>query len=770
MVHNLSLQMAHRRARLLSSRSLSERDSSSTGTLPSPPVPLKDHCSVINNNVLYTFQPDAFQSLELGVGEQWHQLSMGVSTSGSSCVRGSSNSQDALYIVGGATNSSMQNYPGLQVYTFRDQKWQTLVPLVPVTQNRQKHGATYLNATSSILIYGGSQNNGYSPSSETFLISTNPPYNVQAFSSDAPPVIQPLLLPFNESHAIMLGGDTRNKQLWTFGPKAGWQWFNASLETGLPSSSQAQASLLDNGKGGKLLEVFDLSRSPNQVTSLILQGTNDLFPSNVVSPGKTKPQKRDGNSADWPAYNSSLAPTATRNGFSLAQDKSGLVVASGGNNQEPISIFNQTGNQWIDANQFFGTTTPSTSSTPTPTASPTTSPAGSHEPSNRGKVLGGTLGGLLGAILLLVLIIFLLLCLRKRQEKKRQNQMDGGYGHDGDRMDFSDRGVDFMKDAGGSFARSAGTSPPMVSGPLGPPMMTHRADVASQKSKRKLFHKQGDSDGSAKSFFSRGKSPTTSSPPMISEPILIGTPDPRAEPRTDTGWSRYFANNSANNLGPGNPRHELNSRHTSTSHSDYTSSSRGALSHAHESAEVQPLNLRPNQPLLQTTSSAPGGHPTGLTVSHSAEPPTPTTTSSSVQPQGDYLENIPESDGTSSWTPIETGDRLSTWEERPASSAYADSVVYPHPGERVRIPNFPRVPSSSRISVGTTDPVQNGDGPGFENVVHRGTPTLSASNGRRLIPVSAQRAEVHSLSRSIEDAEIRPQEAAPQDMSWLNLG
>ena len=706
------------------------------------------------------------------MGGQWHQLSMGVSTSGSSCVRGSSNGQDALYIVGGATNSSMQTYPGLQVYTFGDQKWQTIKPSVPVTQNRQKQGATHLDASYSILIYGGSQNNNYPPSSETFLISTIPPYNVQAFSSNAPPVIQPLLIPFNSSHAIMLGGDTHNEQLWTFGPQEGWQWFNASLENGLPGSREAQATLTDNSEGGKLLQIFNLSASPNQVTSLVLQGTNSTSSLTPESAGKTKSQKRDGNSADWPAYNSSLAPTTTRNGFSLAQGKSGLVVASGGNSQEPVSIFNQTSNQWIDANQFFGVTGhPSSSASPTPTstASPTGSLAGSHGPSNRGRVLGGTLGGLLGAIILLVFIIVLLLCLRKRQEKKRQNQMDNRYARDGDRMDFSDRGAEFMKDAGGSFAISTETSPAMVSGPLGPSLMIPRADVASQKSKRNLFHKQGDSDGSAKSFFSRGKSPTAPSPPMISEPILIGTPDPRIEPRTDTGWSRYFANNSTNNLGPGNQRHELNSRHTSASHSDYTSSSQGILSQAHESAEVQPLNLRSSQPLLQPTTLPPGRQPPGLAVSHDEEPPTPTTMASSVQPQGDYLENIPESDGTSSWTPIETGDRLSTWEERPASSAYADSMIYPHPGERVRIPNFPRVPNSSRTSALTTVPVQIEDVQGLGDVARIGTPTPLDSNTRRLIPAAAQRAEVHSLSQSIEDAEIRPRAPAPQDMSWLDL-
>ena len=128
---------------------------------------------------------------------------MGVPTNGSACIHGAVNGQDSFIVLGGST--SAQNYQGMQYYSFGNNTWSSETPLTPVAENRLGHGAVYLNQSSSILMYAGFQDNSYAPSSQTFVIQTAPPYNIQAFESDATPVMHPLMIPWNTTHALMLG-------------------------------------------------------------------------------------------------------------------------------------------------------------------------------------------------------------------------------------------------------------------------------------------------------------------------------------------------------------------------------------------------------------------------------------------------------------------------------------------------------------------------------------------------------------------------------------
>ena len=798
---------------------------------PTPPVQLHDHCSVIYNNTLYTYQVNAFQSLPLQDGAQWSKLPMGIATNGSTCVFGtSSDGQDSLYVVGGVTTPSTTNYSGLQRFSFGQKKWEECAPTVNVTSNRQYHGSTFLNSSASILIYAGSQDNNFAPSSQTFLVSTTPPFNVRAFSSHAPPVINPLVMPWNASHALMLGGDSQNKKLFTFGPDDGWQQLNVSLSDGLNDSSKVQAVLEFGSDGSKVLEMFDTSTSPNQITTLLLQNANiqggsDPQPQSNTpsSPSQsrqppTKRPKRDTTLADRPAYNSTLAPHDIRNGFSLAQAPTGLIVASGGDAENPVALFNQTANQWIDPTTFFGSINPMSyvqapSSTPslTPTSSPApvaASPTGQSSPSSASAspssptpasrhdliILGATLGAVFGTAALLLLALLIIRCIRRRKNNigRRTRDFDLDSKHE---MDFADQGADFMKEAGGSLASrhrrddsgNSNTSVAIMSG-------TARSDSA--QSKRGFLHKPGDSGGSSKSFFSRARSPLAPSPPLISHPVMtthpgeapgnpLASPEPRTEPRTaETGWSKYFNNNSSTNLGalpPSAIRHDSGSRpttYTSQSLSDYESS-RVTSSHPHESAEVQPLNLRASQPYPPHTHavSPTSGLPlTGLAVSSGGlghEPSSPSTPVSDIDEEDDYRQNSSqgqEHEGTAAWTPVERG---STWEERPISSVYADSVIYPHPGERVRIPNFPRVPSggnslrNSQVEGGRWIPNSATRDFGATGVPDR---ELPEPGNRRALPATGT-SEARTFPR-------RPEELGPrgrggtqtEDMSWLNLG
>lgn len=794
---------------------------------PAPPVELKNHCSVIYNNTLYTYQVDAFQSLALEDGAKWSQLPMGIATNGSTCVQGSTDGQDSLYIVGGVTNSSTTTYSGLQRFAFGQQKWEECAPAVNVTNNRRYHGSTFLNSSSSILIYAGSQDGSFAPSSQTFLISTSFPFNVKAFSSDAPPVINPLMLPWNSSHALMLGGDPQNRKLFTFGPDDRWQQLQVSLSGGLKDSSKVQAVIESGSDGSKVLEMFDASVSPNQISTLVLQDADtgsahqsqtSNAPSSPSSSASTRPpaerRKRDTTLADRPAYNSTLAPHDVRNGFSLAQAPTGLVVTSGGDPGNPVALFNQTANQWIDPIAFF-TPTPPTSIEPpssTSTISPTSttasstvrpSPSSTSSPSSASgstptrrhdlTILGATLGAVLGTAVLLILALLITRCIRRRKSNigRRTRDFDVDSKHE---MDFADQGADFMKEAGGSLASrhrrdDSGHSNTSIA------IMSGGARSDSQHSKRGFFHKPGDSDGSTKSFFSRTRSPLAPSPPPISHPIMtaypgeasgnpLASPEPRTEARTtETGWSKYF-NNSSTNLGtvpPGAIRHDSGSRpttYTSQSLSDYESS-RVTSSHPHESAEVQPLNLPASQPYTPNTHvvSPTSGLPSpGLAVSSGGQGQEPSSLSSAVSDideEDDYRQNSSQGqdhEGTASWTPVEGG---SAWEGRPISSVYADSVIYPHPGERVRIPNFPPVPSggnslrNSQVEGGRWIPSSPSRG-----LRAPGTPDreLPEPGNRRALPATGT-SEVRNFPRRPE--EIGPRgRGGPQteDMSWLNLG
>lgn len=819
--------------------------------LPTPPVALKDHCSVIYDNTLYTYQADAFQSLPLREGGSWSKLSLGVPTTGSTCVQGKSDGQDVLFIVGGTTKSSARAYSGLQRYNFKDKSWETCKTEGKVAQNRLLHGSTFLEESSSILVYGGSQDGVTTPSSQTFVISSDPPYTTRALVSEAPPVVKPLMLPWNASHAVMFGGGSQNQQVFTFEPDAGWSKVNVSLPEGLPDSSKVQAAIMPTDDGAKILEIFNMSVSPNDIQLVLLQNatrptksqpspaTASALDPSVISTsisGSGLPvitivpssQKRATSLDDRPPYDKTLAPQEKRDGFSLAQSSDGLVVASGGNDQTVLSIFNLTGNQWVDTDQFFGAPKPKvlinapTSSSTSPAASITSQPSTSASPTpvpsapantqNKSlTILGATLGSVFGVAALLVIILLLLRYLRRKRERKhRGGDFPLDHKHD---MDFADQGADYMREAGGSFGKGdnkhrhniSNTSANSVT------IMGGKRN-SSQQSKRALFHKKGNSDTSAKSYFGRSKSPMAPSPPLISEPILASlpaqsanppqpAPSPRTGPRTDTGWSKYW-NNSSSNIDAmatsGPQQHGSNSRPTTyTSTSDYESS-RITSSNPHESAEVEPLNVRasqlpPNTRVVSPTSGMP--LQTGLALSSGAhtqhEPPTPTTEVSDIDEEDEYrIPSNREPDGTSSWTPIAAGDRGSTWTDRPVSSVYADSMIYPHPGERVRIPNFPGVPSrrpSNRQnprppvrqdSQGSNRGMRSAAAKDFASGPPPSAPPTAPPPSRTPDPPNTRRVMPGYGAYEARTFPRGPDELGPrgrggrdtEDMSWLNLG
>ena len=784
--------------------------------IPKPKVPLKDHCSVIHDGKLYTYQEDAFQSLELKEGGQWDKLDLDTPTKGSTCSLGEFDDQAALIIVGG---TSEKEYHGIQHYIFKDEKWKADRPADEVATNRLRHGAVFLQKSSQILTYGGSQDSKDGLSSQTFVISTKSPYSTSAYNSEAPPVSDPILLQYNASHALMLGGSLNNQKLFVFGPDDGWNELDQDLNGTLQDKGKMQASIFTGSDGSKLLEIFDMNASPNSLSSLNLgTGTKQQKRADyAVAPHHPhKRRKRDTSVKDRPALSDDFLPKDSRSGFSLASDPdSGLLIMSGGNDQSPIAMFNNTGNAWIDPDRFFsGTldeqqTSASASPSPTspstvaaaPTFSPTAAPTEVAQKSNSSKgksltILGGTLGGVLGAILLLAIILLLLRHSKKKRKIQRELQQEEKAGRKSD-MDFMDMGAEFMRSAGGSAAGSNHEREKPD-----PSIQKNHSRGASTQSKRALLHAKGDSEGSQHSFWSRTstKSPVQSTshapshPPQISAPIIsgpsltrsIGSPGSRDE----NGWSRYFMDN--NGLGRSNSAKSGSLRPDTFASQAHTSSSY-APSNGHSSAEVEPLNFRPSQIYPPTGLGVALSH--GVSRASPQRSPTPSVVSD-IEEESEYHHSNSNSQGPETWSPVvssnggEGSSQFTSSDHRISSNT--NSFSYQQTTERIRIPNFP-MPSSGASSVASpsTPVLGQGEQPpipipprsdkreqqGMRNVVSK---DLIRTNSGKLRATGVVRTGTQRVSPSNSTgptarpfprhSEQRNEEGHSEDMSWLNLG
>ncbi|KAK6226818.1 pre-mRNA splicing factor CLF1 [Colletotrichum tabaci] len=440
--------------------------------LPEPKVALENICSVIHDNILYTYAAGAFQSLALEEGAKWKTLTQGESVTGAVCV--GSNPKDAsqagLYIVGGKGASA--DYRGLQKFTYATGKWESITPQDPVTQNRLLHGATYLPGTDQIIMYGGSQDGYSGPSTQTFVVGASAPYNTRAYSSSAAPVVNPILLPWSDTQAVLVGGSTTNNKIMLFNPDVAWTDSGATLAEPLMKDTTAIGAVLINGDdGSKSLYTFDLSTTPNEVKRMILIDASGAPVANsaAVSKKATRDatgefEKRSLTLSDWPAYNQTFAPAGTRLNYALAQGSDGLVVFAGGSGSvdDPLCMFNARENSWEDAVQKLSEqevliTSESTSSISSTTATSTVasssssgtsfstlpasvsaSPSGSASASSSASsetaaagtpaavgantILGIVLGTITGVMILLGLILF---CIRRRRGKNQQN-VEGG--------------------------------------------------------------------------------------------------------------------------------------------------------------------------------------------------------------------------------------------------------------------------------------------------------------------------------------------------------
>lgn len=665
-----------------------------------PKFPLNSHCSIVYNDTLYVYSPAGFQSLKLEEGADWTALPMDISLTGAQCVKATGGAEPMLYVVGGAVNATAANwnYPGLMHYSFAGKKWDWLRPQSWTTQNRQNHAAVYLEGPQKLLVYSGSQTTGdVGPSTQTFLISTVYPFTVESMpSAGAPPSVKPMLMAIDTTSALLVGGGAANTAIWRFTEAKGWQDLGVALPQPIVNQDAVQCTVV-TGRGKSLvLEKFDMSVTPNKVDRILLlkeDGTPATAGATIGKKGKRATVD------SWPTYNSTYAPTSTRTGYSLAQDDTGLTVASGGNPTDPLAVFNAKENSWTNATALFEgqqiiansvSSTASSTSLPTSTAAVSSTPSSTPTdaaaipvaPDNKGKmltVLGATLGTIFGIAAVLILI---LLCLKYRKKKSKRQQTQGYI--EKDRMSFADRGADFMKEAGGSVvgyptntANDSLTSLAIIQG-RGP--NGHKKNMASDASTAGLVKKSsplGYSDPVELSKFDLKPIPVEEgvarqnsgrTPPAAV--VAAAKSNPRAR---SSGWSRYFANNDATNLANVQPdRSTYASERTSTgSRSQYTNSQ---MYNQRRSQQVAPLEIPKfdGQRLSRVASGSPTLGSSTVSLPHLAQPMSAEL--GRANSNGSSRSGVSDLDPhyfrkpVESWTPVGEDNR--------ASSTYTGSMVF----------------------------------------------------------------------------------------------
>lgn len=614
--------------------------------LPQPNSTLTGACSVIYNNVLYAYSPEAFQSLTIEEGAKWKTLTNGESVQGGVCVGSTPGdaAQAGLFVVGGT--SSNTDYKGLQKFTYSTGKWESIMPQVAVTQSRIWHSATYLNASNSILVYAGSQDGIKYISTQTFTIGAAAPYSVSAYESIAPPAIAPILLPWSATDAVMIGGDATNTKVMLFNPDKHWYDSGASLANPIVQDTNVvKGTLVVGDDGSKHLYTFDASTSPNTVNRTVLwDGSSAPVVGSVPIQGTGGATRRALDESDWPTYNATLAPDSTRSEFSLASDTSGTVIMSGGNDDDVLCMFDAMTNSWQNATALLvgqsvkSESVSDTTSSATPTAtgtstqaaaatqSATTTAAAAATSSSSSlpptSVLGIALGVIFGCAIMLIALLFVL-----KRKRQKQAYVDAGHTRRSSGIpekpeymtqDFAQSTGPFFPGHAQQDSQSSFSSMAILMGKAQKPALNRKPSKDSRRS-------------SASSILNRQFKSTIGRPSPIPEPeiesdtIPLGDEKarpantvatqakPRAPPiperedglRRSSGWNRYWSGGSTlNMMGFGNaqPRRETQASEQSSHYSDM-------YRRTQDSATVPPLHVEERPSFSRVYSGSP-------TVSH----------------------------------------------------------------------------------------------------------------------------------------------------------
>jgi hypothetical protein len=588
---------------------------------------------------------------------------------------------------------------GLQRYSFADKKWESM-SLGDGIQNRVNHSAIYLPGTASILVYAGSTDGNQDASTTTFEIPLTNGGTIQNRNAGGIAAgIKPTLLPWDNSTAVYVGGTPTNTEVFLYHGGSGWGTSQISLASGIPST--AGVAIQSNADGSKILEIFDMTVSPNNVTyvALLQTGGTTAYPGETVNftPSSTKKRKRDW--GNLPSYNGTLASSTTRSSFSLAQSDNGLIVIAGGSDSYPLTVFNQTQNSWVNTTKLFynddvsaglqhplgsssTTTAPTTSATTATTtsasaAATTTAAASGGTRISTGAIIGATLGCLLGVA---VILIILLIILRRLHGKNGDatGKSSRRYGQDKDRLSFQDQGIEPLTMAavpmGRSHVPSAVDSLNMISGKFANDYPgTFMADKTPVSTRSLMPPRTSPLITVSSSQADQHRNDTLT---PINESNLS-----RGDRSTDEGWGKYFQDGAAEGLTTDSPRTTMNSDISQITKSDY----RGSMwpHDVPERTTIALSTLDGPRPLGQVPSGSPSTEylPSfGSRHIHQAQA-AHISSADSVSFVSEEEDDHDRHDAFSSGVPQSVHDGTQwthqPWNLRPPSSNYTDSFYQP---------------------------------------------------------------------------------------------
>ena len=427
-----------------------------------------------------------------------------------------------------------------------------------------------------------------------------------------------------------------------------------------------------------------------------------------------------------------------------------MAVLSGGSTSDPIVIFNQRENSWVNETQFFGdsqvplqasstissSTQASSTIASTPTsaaASPSAAAGGNHNGDGNNSrmltVLGATLGAIFG---LAAILIIILLFLRYRKERRRR---ENGYINEKEnRLSFADRGAEFMHEAGGSVGNSyrnsmnnSSSSLAIMTGRAGNGKQRHLRNKASTASTAGLIKKHPLANSETVEMKDLEDSPPRNVPlrPSLAAPqaAYLNPNQPMNAGATrsrSSGWSRYFTNNEATNLASMGHRDTYGSADSDVSRSLYTDSRYHPSEHPSQNLGPLEINLGPKFEGLepQRISRVATGSPVfgdsheniGVASGMKAELARKSDASSlesdhdaEILYGGYAISRDPRVagdgmlTGTTAWTPVSNPN----WYERPDSSVYSDGG-HAHFGSQ-RDPHISATPTTMSTVVGTAN-------------------------------------------------------------------
>src|SRR5699024_7589825 len=144
--------------------------------------------------------------------------------------------------------------------------------------------------------------------------------NVSSYSgADASPASFPVLLPWSDDRAALVGGATTSRKVHLFKFNGTGDWSDSGVVLPQELPKEVRCAMVNNDDGSKVLESFGMNLTPNTVDSLALVDSEGKA-LNPAKPVGTSSKKRRRAAVDnYPTYDGKFASSKTWSQYSLAQ-------------------------------------------------------------------------------------------------------------------------------------------------------------------------------------------------------------------------------------------------------------------------------------------------------------------------------------------------------------------------------------------------------------------------------------------------------------------